>query len=168
MFPINLFRFEACQLIPASLDTVWNFFSHPANLRTITPPALDFRILSPVPSEIYPGLIIVYAVRPLWRIPVKWVSEITHLEARRFFVDEQRFGPYRFWHHRHSFEPTSEGVLMRDVVHYALPVPPFDTLLDAWIVRPKIEAIFAYRRQRIAELFGAGPPPERRRGAPGD
>ncbi len=152
--PTRLFRFEQQQVVPAGLETVWEFFSNPANLKTITPPDMGFDILTPLPPEMEAGLIIAYRVRPLLGIPVQWVTEITHVAPMRFFVDEQRFGPYRFWHHRHTFEPTEQGVLMTDLVHYALPAPIGATLINELVVRPRLEQIFHYRRRKIEELFG--------------
>jgi ligand-binding SRPBCC domain-containing protein len=104
---MKLFRFETEQTIPAPLEEVWEFFSSPVNLKVITPPYMGFDILTPVPDRMEPGIIIAYTVRPLWGIPMFWVTEITHVEPLRFFVDEQRFGPYRFWHHRHTFTPVA-------------------------------------------------------------
>lgn len=151
---MNLFRFETEQTIPATLERVWGFFSSPANLKVITPPYMGFDILTPVPDRMEPGTIIAYTVRPLWGIPMLWVTEISHVEPLRFFVDEQRFGPYRFWHHRHTFTPVDGGVRMTDLVYYALPVPVIDRIINRLLVRPRIEEIFAFRRRKIIELFG--------------
>jgi ligand-binding SRPBCC domain-containing protein len=151
---MKLFRFETEQTIPAPLEEVWDFFSSPVNLKVITPPYMGFDILTPVPDRMEPGIIIAYTVRPLWGIPMFWVTEITHVEPLRFFVDEQRFGPYRFWHHRHTFTPVEGGVHMTDLVHYALPVSVIDGVINRLVVRPRIEEIFAFRRQKIIELFG--------------
>ncbi|MGB9690786.1 MAG: SRPBCC family protein, partial [Candidatus Sumerlaeaceae bacterium] len=132
----RLFRFEQQQLIPTSLERAWEFFCNPANLKTITPPDMGFEILTPVPPVAEPGLIIVYKVRPLLGIPVQWITEITHVVPQQSFVDEQRFGPYRFWHHRHIFEPKDRGVLMTDIIHYALPILVVATLVNNFVVRP--------------------------------
>lgn len=153
---MKLFRFETEQLVPASIEVVWHFFSRPENLKRITPPYMGFDILTPVPEKMEAGLIIEYRVRPLWNLPMRWVTEITHLHEPHFFVDEQRFGPYRFWHHRHSFKPLAQGVLMHDLVHYMLPVPLIDEWLNRWIIRPRIQEIFDYRRAKIEEIFGKG------------
>lgn len=151
---MKLFRLQTEQIIPADLEAVWEFFSSPHNLKTITPPDMGFDILTPVPEKMEAGMIIAYKVRPLLGIPMFWVTEITHVEPYHFFVDEQRFGPYRFWHHRHTFVPVENGVHMTDLVHYALPAPLVDGLVNRWIVRPRIEEIFAFRREKIIELFG--------------
>ncbi|MCX7994075.1 MAG: SRPBCC family protein [Fimbriimonadales bacterium] len=151
---MKLFCFETEQVIPAPLDVVWDFFSSPVNLKTITPPYMGFDILTPVPDKMEAGLIIAYTVRPLFNIPMTWVTEITHVEPMRFFVDEQRFGPYRFWHHRHTFTPVENGVHMQDLVYYALKQPLVDGIIDKLLVRPRIEEIFEFRRRKIVELFG--------------
>lgn len=151
---MKLFRFETEQVIPASLEVVWDFFSSPVNLKTITPPYMGFDILTPVPDKMEAGLIIAYTVRPLFNIPMTWVTEITHVEPLRFFVDEQRFGPYRFWHHRHTFTPVEGGVHMHDLVYYALKQPIIDGAINRLLVRPRIEEIFEFRRRKIIELFG--------------
>jgi len=154
---VKLFRFETVQVIPAPVETVWDFFSNPRNLKIITPPYMGFEILTPVPEIMEPGLIIEYIVRPLMGIPMHWVTEITHVAPLRFFVDEQRFGPYRFWHHRHEFESVPDGVRMVDLVHYVLPLTVLENTVHRWLVRPRIEEIFTYRRAKIIELFGPEP-----------
>ncbi|GIV08526.1 MAG: hypothetical protein KatS3mg019_0617 [Fimbriimonadales bacterium] len=155
---MRLFRFETEQVIPASLEVVWDFFSSPVNLKTITPPYMGFDILTPVPDKMAPGLIIAYTVRPLFNMPMTWVTEITHVEPLRFFVDEQRFGPYRFWHHRHTFTPIEGGVHMHDLVYYALKQPIIDGVINQRIVRPRIHEIFEFRRRKVIELFGEARP----------
>ncbi|AXA35158.1 MAG: hypothetical protein D6691_08820 [Candidatus Hydrogenedentota bacterium] len=154
---MKLFRFEAVQVIPAPIEKVWGFFSDPRNLKILTPPYMGFDILTPVSAQMEAGLIIEYTVRPLFGIPMQWVTEITHVAPLHFFVDEQRFGPYRFWHHRHEFEPIAGGVRMVDLVHYALPLPVLESTLHRWLVRPRIEEIFSFRRAKIIELFGPEP-----------
>lgn len=158
-----LYRLRQEQLIPATIDEVWHFFSRPENLKTITPPYMGFDILSEVPPVMEAGLIIEYIVRPLLGIPLRWVTEITHLrgpqhgEPPYFFVDEQRFGPYTFWHHRHEFHPVEGGVQMLDLVHYRLPGGPIGRLVHPSIVRPRLEEIFSYRQKKVEEIFGASP-----------
>lgn len=155
-----LYKLKAEQFIPAPMEEVWTFFSRPENLKTITPPYMGFDILSEVPPVMEAGLIIEYRVRPLLGIPLRWVTEITHLKgpqhgpAPYFFVDEQRFGPYSFWHHRHTFEPVENGVYMTDIVHYRLPAGLLGRLVHPWLVRPRLEEIFTYRREKIEALFG--------------
>ncbi|MEN2993488.1 MAG: SRPBCC family protein [Bacteroidia bacterium] len=155
-----LYRLERLQYIPASMEVVWTFFSRPENLKLITPPYMGFDILSEVPPVMQAGLIIEYRVRPLFGIPLRWVTEITHLYGPQqgpppyFFVDEQRFGPYVFWHHRHEFHPKDEGVEMRDLVHYKLPGGFVGRLFHPILIRPRLEEIFSYRQAQIERIFG--------------
>ena len=154
---MSLHRFESTLTVPAPLDQVWEFFSDPKNLAAITPPRMGFQILSVLPERAYPGLIIAYRVRPLGPVPVTWVTEITHVEERRFFVDEQRSGPYRLWHHEHHFRAAGDATEMRDVVHYQLPFGPLGDLVERLVVRRQIERIFRFRERAIRCRYGAGP-----------
>jgi ligand-binding SRPBCC domain-containing protein len=133
----------------------WAFFSNPQNLAKITPPALDFRILSDLPTEIHPGLMIEYRVRPLLGIPMTWLTEIAQVNAPRTFVDEQRVGPYALWHHAHFFTAINEGrTEVRDLVHYVLPFGWLGNLAHPFLVAPTLEKIFAYREKAVAAHFG--------------
>ncbi len=143
------------QKLPISLEEAWDFFSSPANLKTITPPYMGFDITSGFRGEkMYPGQIITYIVKPLFGIPMKWVTEITHVKEPYFFVDEQRFGPYSFWHHKHFFEPIPGGVLMEDTVHYKIPLGPIGDIINRIMVRSKLDEIFDFRFKKLEELFG--------------
>ena len=139
--------------IPASLEDTWNFFSNPANLAEITPPEMDFKIKSISGSLIYPGMMISYRVKPLFGIPLTWVTEITHVKEKQYFVDEQRVGPYRLWHHQHHFRETEKGVEMHDIVNYALPAGILGIAMNHLLVRRKLQAIFHFRTSRIEEIF---------------
>ncbi len=158
-----LYRLYSRQLVPHRLEKLWPFFLRPENLARITPPDMGFVIRSAVPAEMTPGLIIVPTVRPLLRIPVTWVTEITHLQPpapdreTALFVDEQRFGPYVFWHHRHIFIRRGEETLMEDEVHYLLPLGPLGRLVHPFLVRPRLKEIFTYRSRVISELYEAPP-----------
>ncbi|MCS7189808.1 MAG: SRPBCC family protein [Bacteroidia bacterium] len=156
-----MYRLARKQLIKAPIEEVWEFFSRPENLKLITPSYLGFEILSEVPPVMEAGIIIEYKVRPLFGIPLRWVTEITHLRGPQhgkppyFFVDEQRFGPYVFWHHRHEFHPTEKGVMMIDLVHYKLPGGIIlGGIVHSLIVRAKLEGIFEYREHCIEKIFG--------------
>jgi ligand-binding SRPBCC domain-containing protein len=145
---------ESSQVVHASIDRAWDFFSDPRNLSRITPPELDFKILSALPERVYPGLMIEYRVRPLLGIPARWVTEITHVEPGKFFVDEQRIGPYRIWHHEHHFRPLDGGrVEMTDRVTYVLPFGPLGDLVHPFLVKPQLAKIFAFREKAVAGLF---------------
>ncbi len=149
-----LHTLQARQLIHSDPDTVWSFMSDPRNLARITPAYLGFEILSAdTDRPMYAGQLIEYYVRPVLGIKWHWVTEITHVEDRSFFVDEQRFGPYTFWHHKHFLQPTAEGVVMTDVVHYKLPLGPLGRLANAAFVNRQIENIFSFRYQQVADLF---------------
>ena len=122
--------FHSTQILRASMERAWDFFSDPRNLSKITPPELDFTVLTVLPERIHPGMMIEYRVRPLLGIPVRWLTEITHVEPGKFFVDEQRIGPYRIWHHEHHFKQLDScRIEMTDRVTYVLPVSPLSELL---------------------------------------
>ena len=151
---MKLHRLQTVQRLPISLDEAWDFFSSPRNLRFITPPWLDFRITNEVPERMHTGAIITYTIRPMFGLPVGWVTEITHLDPPHFFVDEQRFGPYRLWHHQHFFRPIEGGIEAEDIVHYALPFGPLGSLVHRLTVHRRVQDIFAYRREVLTERFG--------------
>lgn len=142
------------QRLPISLQEAWRFFSDPRNLPRITPPSLGLEVTSDLPGEMYPGMIITYRVRPIPWISVGWVTEITHVRTPSLFVDEQRFGPYRFWHHEHHFREVEGGVEMEDIVHYALPFGTIGRVFGGPLVRRRLEQIFAFRRRFLAGEFG--------------
>src|SRR3712207_1540996 len=97
---------KSVQKMPIPVEEAWNFFSRAENLLSITPAFLNLKVRGELfRQETYPGQIITYTVKPLFGVPLFWMTEITHMEKMRFFVDEQRKGPYRLWHHQHHFEP---------------------------------------------------------------
>ena len=150
-----MYVLEREQSIPIDLDKAWAFFSSPKNLKEITPDYLGFEILSDLPEHMYEGLFIRYTVRPLLGLPLEWVTEITHIKEGQFFVDEQRKGPYRIWHHEHHFEAYSGGVRMFDRVSYELPLGALGKLAHPLLVKGKLNEIFQYRFDKVDELFGA-------------
>lgn len=152
---MTLHMLEQEQRLPITLAAAWEFFSSPRNLDEITPDALGFKIVSLPGEKMYEGQIITYKVKILPGIWVPWVTEIKAVDEGKSFVDEQRFGPYRFWHHRHSFEEIPGGVLMRDLVHYSIGCGPFGAIAHAVFVREKLKTIFAFRKQTLVERFGA-------------
>jgi ligand-binding SRPBCC domain-containing protein len=145
---------EQEQILPLTLAEAWDFFSSPRNLDEITPGDLGMKLLTLSGDKMYEGQIITYRVKVAPLTWVGWVTEIKSVEEGRSFVDEQRFGPYRFWHHRHTFEEIEGGVRMRDLVHYALPFGPFGALAHAVFVGEKLKRIFAFRRQELEKRFG--------------
>jgi ligand-binding SRPBCC domain-containing protein len=145
---------ERTQIIRASLSTAWEVFSSPCNLEKITPPSLGFHILSDLPPKMYPGMIIHYRVSPLLGITMTWVTEITHVDEGRFFVDEQRVGPYRMWHHEHHFRDLGDGrVETHDRVTYQLPFGWLSEPVHALLVKPQLRTIFDYREKVTSGLF---------------
>ncbi len=150
------YQLKTAQKVPASLDEVWDFISSPANLQKITPKNMGFQITSGVvPGKMYPGMIISYRVKPLAGISTTWVTEITHVREKEYFVDEQRMGPYRMWHHQHRLTPIEGGVLMEDVVSYQPPFGFIGAMANALIIRRKLRQIFSYRQRALEDLFGA-------------
>jgi ligand-binding SRPBCC domain-containing protein len=142
-------EFTAEKTLPRPIDEVFAFFADAGNLQAITPPWVHFQILTPRPIEMRVGTLIDHRLK-IRGVPVRWRSEITVWEPPHRFVDEQRRGPYRLWHHEHILQPCDGGTLCRDVVRYAV---PFDFLLHGWLVRPDIEKIFAYRHEQLSRFF---------------
>ncbi len=141
------------QVVPRPLAEVFPFFAEPGNLARITPEWLGFTIVSPGPLVMAPGLRIEYRVHP-WGVPQRWVSEITTWEPPHRFVDEQRAGPYRSWHHLHEFREVAGGTELRDVVTYSLPFGALGAVAHRLVVRRQLEAIFEHRRRVVAEMWG--------------
>lgn len=140
-------------LIPAPLTEVWDFFSSPQNLQKITPPGMGFKILVGGKGKMYPGQMIAYTVRPLSGIPITWITEITHVQEGRYFVDEQRKGPYAIWHHEHHFAEVEGGVEMTDIVSYTLPLGWLGSLAQFLFVKRQLKTIFDYRSEVIEKFF---------------
>ncbi len=151
---MKLYRLHTVQDLPISKAKAWDFFSDPKNLKTITPDYMGFNILSGADRTMFPGQIIQYIVTPLAGIPTKWVTEITHVKEGEYFVDEQRFGPYALWHHKHFITPIKGGVKMEDIVDYKLPFGILGQLVHPILVQPKLKEIFDYRQQKLIDLFG--------------
>lgn len=147
--------FSTQQKLPLSLKQAWDFFSSPANLKEITPDHLGFKTTSKYHGEkMYPGQIISYIIKPVLGIPLEWVTEITHVEDGKFFVDEQRFGPYAFWHHQHIFEEIEGGVKMTDIVHYKVPLGILGDIANFIFVKRQLKQIFDYRYAKLEQVFG--------------
>ena len=144
------------QAIPIDLDTAWDFFSSPLNLAKITPADMRFVVTSDYTptTRMYAGMIITYKISPFLGIKMNWMTEITHVAEKRYFVDEQRFGPYALWHHQHHFKEIKGGVLMTDILHYAIPYGVIGRLSNRVLVGSKVKQILAYREKAIEKLFG--------------
>ncbi|MFO7924257.1 MAG: SRPBCC family protein [Bacteroidales bacterium] len=145
------------QFVPASADKVWEFISNPENLKVITPEYMDFVITSGnLPEKMYAGMIITYTVKPLLGLKMTWVTEITHIEEKRYFVDEQRSGPYSMWHHQHLIEPVEGGVMMTDIVSYKPPGGFLGAIANSLVIRHQLEGIFNYREEVLEKIFSRG------------
>ena len=143
------------QFIPTPIDQVFAFFADAGNLDVLTPPWLHFRIKTPLPIAMKSGALIDYTIR--WRLlPVTWRTEILDWTPPYRFIDQQIKGPYKLWHHTHTFETQRGGTLMHDIVRYRLPLGPLGTLAHGIMVKRDLHAIFDYRYERIAERFGDG------------
>jgi ligand-binding SRPBCC domain-containing protein len=144
------------QSVRISQDECWKFFSSPSNLKLLTPPYLGFVEVNGKEKAMYAGQIILHRIRPLFNIPVDWVTEITHVDEPHYFIDEQRFGPYRFWHHEHRFIATSNGTDIIDSIYYKLPFCAIGRIINRWKVAQDINRIFEYRRHVIEERYMKG------------
>ena len=151
---MKLHTLEQEQFLPIPPEDAWAFFSTPRNLDAITPPDMGFRIESGGDEPLHDGQIITYRIRLAPLVEVSWITVIQSVEPGHAFVDEQRFGPFKFWHHRHVFEPVEGGTRIHDRVHYALPFGPLGSLVHILVVRRQLERIFQYRRDILARRFG--------------
>lgn len=139
------------QVLPRSLEEVFSFFSNAGNLDALTPPWLHFEILTPQPIEMKVGALIDYRLR-LRGLPIRWQSEISDWSPPYQFVDEQRRGPYRLWHHTHTFAEVDGGTAVRDIVRYRV---IGGAIADALFVRRDLLKIFGYRQETLDRLFPA-------------
>ena len=141
------------QKINTDLSNLWEFISSPKNLSKITPNYMDFNIKSKIPEEMYEGLIISYTVKPILGIKLNWVTEITHIKDKNYFVDEQRSGPYKMWHHEHILEETNDGIIMKDIISYIPPYGIFGLILNKLFIKKQVKEIFKYRTEVLDNLF---------------
>ena len=151
---MKVYTLEATQNLNLNLEQAWDFFSSPKNLQLITPPSLNLVVTNNTGAgKMYDGMIITYKVKPLLNIPMTWLTEIKHVNEPFYFIDEQRFGPYAFWHHKHFFTEIPGGVEMKDLVHYGLPYGVFGRMVHP-IVKAKLKEIFDYRVIALDKMFG--------------
>lgn len=148
------YQFQREQFIKASIDELWDFISSPQNLKKITPKNLGLDIRTPnLSNKIYEGMIISYTVSPLFGIPTNWVTEITHIKDKSYFVDEQRVGPYKIWHHQHIILPKNNGVIMKDIVSYQPPFGVLGRIANALVIRNTLNEIFDYRTIALEKIY---------------
>jgi ligand-binding SRPBCC domain-containing protein len=153
---VKTYLLKTEQAIPISLDEAWDFFSSPINLAKITPKEMNFVVTSNYNAynKMYPGMIITYTITPIFGIKMNWMTEITHVKEGEYFVDEQRFGPYALWHHQHHFKEIDGGVLMTDILNYAIPYGLIGRFANSVSIGKQIKKIFTYREKAIEEMFG--------------
>lgn len=149
---IMLHSIKATQTLNSTLDEIWGFMSDPSNLKVITPPHMRFKVLSET-APIYAGQVIEYHVSPLLGIKMHWVTEITHVVEGAYFVDEQRVGPYSFWHHQHFIKQVASGVEMTDIVYYKIPLGAIGRMMNSLFIKKQLQGIFEYRHNKLDELF---------------
>jgi ligand-binding SRPBCC domain-containing protein len=143
------------QKIPVTIPVIWDFISSPKNLKIITPPHMGFDIITKnLPEKMYPGIIISYYVKPIMGFKMLWVSEITQVKNQEYFVDEQRIGPYRLWHHQHHIQPIQGGILMSDIVNYSPPFGLAGKIANKIFINRQLGEIFEFRTKKLEELFG--------------
>ena len=151
---MKLYQLKAKQALPISKDQAWDFLSDPKNLKVITPEHMGFKIISGADRPMFQGQIIQYRVTPFPGFSTKWVSEITHLKPGEYFVDEQRFGPYALWHHKHFIKEIEGGVEMEDLIDYKIPFGVLGQWMQSILVKKQLRQIFAFREAKLEQLFG--------------
>jgi ligand-binding SRPBCC domain-containing protein len=151
---MSYFQFTRYQHLKANINELWDFISSPENLKKITPKYMGFDIISDnLPEKMYKGMVIAYKVRPILGLNATWVTEITHVKELEYFVDEQRIGPYKLWHHQHFLIPEKDQVIMKDIVTYTPPFGIIGYLANKMIIRKKLVEIFDYRQKTLDILF---------------
>lgn len=145
-------RLECTTFIPRPRREVFQFFADAHNLERITPPFLNFRILTPDPILLHAGTRIDYTIG-LYGIPMKWKTLLEEFVEGSHFMDTQLSGPYKVWRHRHEFHDVEGGTEMRDTVDYQLPFGPLGRLAHLLFVRTQLRRIFDYRTRVIHETF---------------
>ncbi|MAB94713.1 MAG: cell division inhibitor [Flavobacteriales bacterium] len=148
-----MYQYISTQELNISKDKAWEFLSNPKNLKDITPPYMGFNIISGHDRKMYQGQIIQYILTPVLKIPFRWVTEITHVVEEEYFVDEQRFGPFVFWHHKHFIHSSVNGVVMKDIVDYKLPFGVIGKLVHFLFIKKRVNQIFDFRKKKLNTLF---------------
>ena len=152
------YQIHKTQKLAVSIDEIWEFISNPSNLKRITPPEMGFDITSGNgAAAMYAGMIITYKVSPLFGIKMNWVTEISQVEEKKFFIDEQRIGPYKFWHHQHKISAIENGVLMEDIITYQPPLGILGGIMNVVVIKRSLNKIFDFRKEVLKELYGELP-----------
>jgi ligand-binding SRPBCC domain-containing protein len=149
------YQLKTKQRLNASLNEVWDFIRSPENLKKITPEHMGFDIMTKdLPKQIYPGMIVAYKVSPVFGIKLTWVSEITHVEEGKYFIDEQRVGPYKIWHHEHFIREEDGEVVMSDIITYVPPFGLLGVLVNSLLIKKQLKTIFDFRSKALEKEFG--------------
>lgn len=149
----KLFRLESSQFLPISISEAWDFFSSPENLKEITPKHMGFDITSRNQENMYSGMLITYVVTPFLGIRMRWCTEITQVVDNKYFIDEQRFGPYNMWHHQHHFKEVEGGIEMTDIVTYGIPFGIIGQWANSLFVKKQLTQIFEYRTEAVYKVW---------------
>ena len=149
-----IYRFRKTQKLPIDAETAWDFISKPENLVRLTPARMNMNLVAGVDKPLYSGQMITMKVSPIPGYRSTWVSEITNVEAGRYFIDEQRSGPYSMWHHQHFVNKGDGYTEIEDIIHYKVPYGWLGRLLHPIFIKPQLEKIFAFRRKKLEEIFG--------------
>lgn len=149
----GIYTLKVKQELKMSLDKAWSFFSNPNNLSKITPENMGFNITSDIPKLIYEGQIITYKVSPFLGLKMNWVTEITHIKDKEYFIDEQRFGPYSMWHHEHYFKSKGDKTEIIDKVSFKVPFSFIGRLFTPIIVIPQLKKIFNHRTETLHKKY---------------
>lgn len=152
---MKIYRLYRKQILSTDIQTTWKFFTDPGNLSKITPGYINFQITKLSSSEMYPGMLLTYKIKPILKVPMKWVTEITQVYEPVWFKDEQRSGPYKMWSHQHIFREVEGGVRMEDIVDYTMPFGFLGRIVHFFVVRRKLKEIFDFRRKVLDETFNA-------------
>jgi len=151
----GVYSLYAEQWLPAPTETIWEFISQPKNLSVITPPHMKFVITNPqTDDKMYAGQIITYRVHPIKGFKTNWVTEIKYVADGHYFVDEQLFGPYKLWHHKHFIVAQNNGTLMTDIVHFKIPFGFLGHIAYKLLIKRQLTDIFRFRESKLNALFG--------------
>tara|TARA_R110002012_G_scaffold321944_1_gene552575 strand:- start:15309 stop:15806 length:498 start_codon:yes stop_codon:yes gene_type:complete len=151
---MKLHQLHAKQFLPISPQEAWEFLSNPNNLKVITPEAMGFQVLSGADRKMFAGQIIQYKVTPFPGFTTRWVTEITQVKEGEYFVDEQRFGPYALWHHKHFIKKVENGVEMEDIIDYKAPFGILGQIGNSILIKNQLKTVFKYREDKLIALFG--------------
>ncbi|MGG6230150.1 SRPBCC family protein [Tenacibaculum sp. SDUM215027] len=150
----GIYTLSTEQVLNVPLQQAWDFFSSPENLQKITPSHMGFQITSGVDKKAYAGQIITYKVGVLPGVKSNWVTEITQVKEQQFFIDEQRFGPYKMWHHEHRFEELPNGkTVMKDKISYRIPFGFLGHIAQSIFIKKQLKEIFKHRYSTLEKLF---------------